>query len=275
MKASHLKLMRGIMNLQEQHWTKLFERVTTEGSYWYGIWTVRSPEKEVIKEFKGIRHLQANEDKTVITHTNQFPSPDGTVQEKQWQIEKEACNLPDGLAHTAALSKRALSLLDWGVSAWVTKTFEPGRDFGIEFFLKHEDWNNSLGIIYGESGSLDRILHIREHLGSFPEPASEMAIENLSGKWVGKKETMTPDLQVSPGEDTQELVLEPTGGKNETYFLNEGIVLNYPAKLPVGEEFELAAGKLVSESEFKRIIAKYDSSGAFALLISEVFHRQE
>ncbi|MBW4492895.1 MAG: DUF3598 family protein [Oscillatoria princeps RMCB-10] len=264
------------MNLQEQHWTKLFGRLTPEGTSRYGIWTVSSPEKEIIKQFKGIRNFRANEDKTVITHTNQYFSPDGSEEEKQWQIEKEACNLPDGLVHPAAPSNRGLALSDRGATAWVTKTLQPERPFGIEFFFRQEDdSNNSLGIIYGESGSLDRILHIRERLGSFPEPAAEPAIENLSGKWVGKKETMTPDLQVSPAEDTQELVLEPTGGKNETSFLTEGIVLNYPAKLPVGEEFELAAGKLVSESEFKRLTAKYDSSGAFALLISEVFHRQE
>ncbi|MCP2726908.1 DUF3598 family protein [Limnofasciculus baicalensis] len=58
-----------MMNLQEQHWEKLFGHLTTEANPWHGIWTVYSPDREIIKSSQGIRILQANEDKTVITHT--------------------------------------------------------------------------------------------------------------------------------------------------------------------------------------------------------------
>lgn len=51
--------------------------------------------------------------------------------------------------------------------------------------------------------------------------------------------------------------------------------MNIPKKLRVGEEFEIIAGKLVAENEYKRLTAKYNDSGAFTLLISEIFHLQD
>jgi hypothetical protein len=258
----------------EQHWEKMFGHVDTEGSPRYGFWTVYSPEKEVIKSSQGIRILHANPDKTVITHTNQFPLPDGTVQEKQWQIEKQTCNLADGLLHPANPDKRALSLTDGGTSAWVTKQLEPGRSFSVELFLKDGDWNTSIGSIYTENGCLEKILHLREHLGSYPEEAQLEEINNLSGNWIGKKQSMSPDLRISAEEETQGLVLDPTKGKNETFYLPDAVVVNIPKRVSLGEAFDIVAGKLVAENKYKRLTAKYDSSGAFVLLISEVFFQQ-
>jgi hypothetical protein len=263
------------MNLQEQHWQKLFGHVSTDGSPWYGIWIIYSPEKQVLKSSKGIRILQANPDKTVITHTNQFPSPDGNIQEKQWKIEKEFCNLPDGLLHPADESKRGLSLTGDGATAWVPKALEPGHPFSVELFLKHEDWNTSIGSIYDGSGCLEKILNLREHLGSFPTTPEKLEIKNLSGNWIGKKELMTPDLKISTIEETQELILGLGQDKNETFFLPDGIVVNIPKQVSVGEEFEIVAGKFVTDNEYERLTANYDSSGKFLLLSSEVFHLEE
>lgn len=258
------------MDIKEKHWEKLFADLTTESTPRYGIWKIYSSTKELLKSSKGVRILRANEEKTVITHTNQFTSSDGSTQEKQWQIEKNTCKQPDGLLHPAESSKRALSLLGNGTSAWVPRRFELGRRFSIELFLRHEDWKNSIGSIYDESGCLEKILHIREHLGSFPDTTEETVIE-LPGEWSGKKEYMTPDLKVSPPEYTQKLVLDPTSGKNETFFLPDSIILNIPKVLKVGEEFEVVAGKLVSNKTYQRLTARYDSSGRFMMLISEVF----
>ena len=264
-----------MMNLQEQHWEKLFSHLTTEDSPWYGVWNVYSPEGEIVKTSKGIRILQANEDQTVITHTNQFPSPDGSTTEKQWQIDKKNCNRPDGLLHPADESKRGLSLDGEGATAWVSQRLEPESRFAVELFLKYKNGNTSIGSIYDASGALEKILQLREQLGSFPNTPEKPQIETLSGNWLGKKECMTPDLKILTTEETQELVLDPTGGKNETFYLPDGVVVNIPKKLKVGEEFEIVAGKLISDKEYKRLTAKYDKSGAFALLISEVFHLEE
>ncbi len=263
-----------MMNLQEKHWEKLFGNLTTEANPWHGIWTVYSPDQEIIRSSQGIRILQANEDKTAITHTNKFPLPDGSIQEKQWQMNKEACNQPDGLFHPADSSKRGIALAGYGSSAWVAKTLEIGSTFSVELFLKHDDCNTSIGSIYDQNGSLEKILHLREHLGSFPDIPAPAAIKELPGNWVGTKESITPDLKISEIEKITNLVLDTTLGKNQTFFLPDGVVVNIPEKLNVGEEFQIVAGKLVTENEYKRLPAKYNNSGAFALLISEVFHQE-
>ncbi len=263
------------MNLQEQHWDKLFGYLTNEANPWYGIWTVYSPEGEVIKSSQGIRILQANADKTVITHINQFPSPDGTTLEKQWQIDKGTCNQTDGLLHPADESKRALSVAGDGATAWVPKTLERGHPFSVELFLKHKNWNHSIGSIYDSSGCLEKILHLREHFGGFPNIPERSTIDDLSGTWSGKKQSITSDLKVSPLEEIQELVLDPTEGKNKTFFLKDAVVLNIPTELKAGEAFEIVAGRLVSDNEYHRLTAQYDDSSAFSLLTSEFFHREE
>ncbi len=71
------------MNI-EQHREQLFGYLPIDSISMHGTWTVYSPEKQVIKSAQGIRNLRPNADKTVINHTNQFPSPDGSKVEKQW-----------------------------------------------------------------------------------------------------------------------------------------------------------------------------------------------
>ncbi|MBD2185462.1 DUF3598 family protein [Aerosakkonema funiforme] len=262
------------MNSQEQNWTNLFGKITSEGIAWHGIWTRYSPEKEVLESFQGVRNFRANENKTVITHTNNYIYADGSTAEKSWQIEKETCNQPDGIMHPALLSMRALSF-GQGVNAVVSKILENEEYFGVELFLQHENFRTSLTPIYGKTGDLERMTLIREQLGSFPDEKPELEVDNISGNWIGKREYMTPDLKVSPASETQQLVLDANAGKNKTFFLPDGVVVNAPKKVEFGEEFEIAAGKFVSKNEYKRLTAKYDESGKFSLLISEVFERKE
>lgn len=261
------------MNAQEQNWKNLFRDRTLDSIAWHGIWTVYSPEKEIIKSFQGVRRLRANEEQTVIIHTNNYTYSDGSTAEKTWQLEKQSCNQRDGVIHPAISSMRALCF-GQGATAWVSKTLETGKNFGVELFFRYKDWRTSVANIYGESGDLEKITLIREHLDSSPNTARP-EIENLLGKWRGTKKDMNPDLNVSPAEETQALVLDPTEGKNKTFFLPDGVVVNSPERIKVGEEFEIVTGKQVSNDEYKRLTCKYDKSGALALLISELFCREE
>lgn len=260
------------MNAQEQNWKNLFGDHTLEAISWHGVWTVYSPEKEIVKSFQCVRSFRLNEEQTAIIHTNNYTYPDGSTAEYTWQLEKQSCNQRDGVIHPASLSMRSLSF-GQGAIAWLSKTLETGKKLGVELFFRYKDWRTSVSSIYEESGDLEKITVIREHLGSYPNTAGP-EIENLLGKWLGTKEEMNPELKVSAAEETHALVLDPTEGKNETFFLPDGVVVNSPKKIKVGEEFEIVTGKLVSNDEYKRLTCKYDKSGAFALLISEVFHRE-
>ncbi|MFH7026332.1 MAG: DUF3598 family protein [Heteroscytonema crispum UTEX LB 1556] len=263
------------MNLQEQHWKNLFGDLTTEGDSWYGIWTYYDLETlEVVNSFQGVRKFQANEDKTIVTHTNNYTYSDGREEEKSWQIEKQICNHLDGITHPASLSMRSFSLGE-GANTWLSKKLQPGEKFGAELFFRYQDWRTSAVCIYGESGELEKIVQIREHLGSFPTIPAKPKLENLSGKWVGTKQSITPNLQISDAEEITKLALDLNKDNNENFFLPDGIVLNIPKKVKVGEAVELVAGKLVAENEYKRLTVKYDDSGDFALLISEVFRKED
>ncbi|MBD2607625.1 DUF3598 family protein [Scytonema hofmannii FACHB-248] len=262
------------MNLQDKNWENLFGHITTEGISWHGIWTMYSPDKEIIRSFKAVRRFQANEDKTVITHINKYSYTDGTEEEKIWHIDKETCNQPDGIIHPALLSTRSVSFGNDN-NAVISKKLEAGKKFAGELFFRYQDWRTSVVTMYAESGKLERITIIHEHLNSFPNTPAKAEIEKLPGKWSGRKEYLNSDLQISASGENKELVLDPTNGKNKTISLPDGIVVNVPEKVNIGEEFEIVSGKLVTENEYKRLTTKYDKSGAFTMLISEVFSLQD
>ncbi|MDZ7956891.1 MAG: DUF3598 family protein [Aulosira sp. DedQUE10] len=260
------------MNVQEQNWSTLFDHHPDESISWHGTWTIYSPEQEVIKSYQGVRSFRANEDKTVIYQTNNYTYADGSSEEKNWQLDKQTANQPDGIIHRAAPSMRAVSIAP-GVYAWLSKKVALGKHFGLELFFRHEHWRTSVAAIYGENSNLEKITHIREHLGSFPAQPASAEVKTTEGKWIGEKQYLTPDLTVSNAELIQNLVLVPLENKNQTFFLPDGIVINAPTTLRIGQEFNIIAGKFVSEKQFKRLIAQYDTLGNFQLLISEIFHR--
>ena len=205
------------MNLQEQHWMNLFGSQTPLGTAWYGIWTKYSPELKVIKSYQGIRKFSANEDKTLITHRNNYTYADGNTEEKQWQIEKKIANQPDGIIHPASESMRALSFGE-GVHTWMCPQLKPENLFGCELFFQHQNWRTSVVLIYGESGNLERITQIREHLNSYPDEQPGTELKNISGNWVGQKQSMTPDLKISLPSEMTELQLDPTRGEKYNFF---------------------------------------------------------
>lgn len=261
------------MNLQEQNWINLFGSHTPEGTAWYGIWTTYSTELKVIKSYQGIRKFSANEDQTIIFHQNNYTYSDDSTEEKQWQIEKEIANQPDGIIHPALESMRYLSFGE-GANIGISPELKPGYPFGGELFFQHQNWRTSVVAFYGKNGDLAIITHIREHLNSYPEQPPAAELKSISGNWVGQKQFMTPDLKISQESELTELQLDPNHGKNQTFFLPDKIIMNIPENVKQGEEFELMIGKMVTDNKYKRMTVKYDRDGKFWQLISEVFDRK-
>ena len=71
------------MNVQEQNSMNLFGNISPEGIVWYGILTRYSPKLEVIKFFKGIINFSANQNKKVITYSNNYIYTDSSTEEVQ------------------------------------------------------------------------------------------------------------------------------------------------------------------------------------------------
>lgn len=86
--------------------------------------------------------------------------------------------------------------------------------------------------MYGQNSQLNRIVHIREHLGCFSdEPLSLNPLE-ISGYWIGKKRSMTPDLSISPEEDTQ-IFFDQTSGHHKMISLSGNVILMLPKRANV------------------------------------------
>lgn len=261
------------MNNQEQNWTNLFGGLPAEGISWYGTWTKYSTALEVLTSFQGERNFVPNENYTVITHTNNYTYADGHKEQQQWQIDKRSCNHPDGMTHPAFSSTAKALSFGKGATVSMRKILEQGKYFGAELFFQHQDWRTSVVISYGENGDLAALFQIREHQNSFPEQPPVVKIENISGNWWGTKQSMTPDLKTSNIEAITGLAIDPTQGQNENFFLPDRVILNCPKQVKLGEAFELVAGKMLADHLYKRLTVKYDQTGAFSQLISEVFNR--
>lgn len=68
----------------------------------------------------------------------------------------------------------------------ISQRFIPGKPFGVEFFFRDGNWRSSAAIVYGENGQLNRIVHIREHLGRFSDESLSLEPSEISGDWVGE-----------------------------------------------------------------------------------------
>ncbi|MEA5519833.1 DUF3598 family protein [Limnoraphis robusta] len=262
-----------MVDLQEQNWINLFGQYESDSPGWFGTWTTYSPEKEVLKTFQGVRCFRANANKTVVTHTNNYTYSDGSTSSKSWTLEKESCSQPDGVIHPALPSMRAIYLSP-DATAVVSQKRESDLSLGAELFFYYEDQRTSIIPIYNEQGQLEKIVQIREQWGHFPEHPPTETITQLSGSWRGEKRTITPDLKCSEPEKIEDFSFDQTSDKNKLMSLPDGFFC-YPQKsIKLGEPFQIKAGQIVSEQEYKQITVEYDYSGTFVSLIFEVLHRQ-
>ncbi|MCP6760129.1 MAG: DUF3598 family protein [Fischerella sp. CENA71] len=253
------------MNALEKNWNNLFGEYTIDETAWYGCWTVYSPNQEVMKTQQAIRSFRSNSDNTVITHINRYFDANENIEEKTWQIDRETCNQPDGVIHPAMSLMRALSF-GAGATAWISQKFIPGKPFGVEFFFRDHNWRSSAAIIYGENGKLNRIVHIREHLGCFSDELASLQSSEISGNWVGKKLSIAPDLTVSPEEDIQISFSQISGDKMIS--LAGGMIIMFPERVNIEQPIQIAALQRTVDHQLKYLTAQYNAVGVFTLLIS-------
>lgn len=253
------------MNNLDKNWNNLFGKYTTDETAWYGRWTVYSPNKEVISSKQAVRSFRANLDNTVITHINRYVDANGNAEEKIWQIDRATCNQPDGVVHPAMPFMRSLSFGE-GATAWIAPKFVPGKPFGVEFFFRDDNWRTSAAILYGENGQIDRIIHIKEHIGSFSDESVSVEFSDDLGDWIGNQRTMTSDLSISPEEKIQ--LSFNQGGDYKMILLPRGLVLMLPEGVTMDQPIQIAAAQRTADHQLKYFAAHYTGFGAFTLLIS-------
>ena len=243
------------MDIKEQNWNNFCAKHLQD---WHGIWTIYSPSGEVTDTFQCVRSFRSNQEQTEITHTNRYTYADGRTEEKTWQLYKP--------------SLRSI-FFEQGAGAYNSQQLEPGTLFAVELFFRHEDIRHSVVAAYQDGSNLTSMLSIREDAASpskfWSSELNLVAERKLSENWSGTRQTMTPDLKVSPALPTQ-LHWEIEG--NETFFFPDGISLSCPGKVKVGKAIAIATNWLVNSTYMQQITIKYDELGAFHNLTFEQFH---
>ena len=241
------------MEAQLQNWDN-FCRYHATGD-WYGTWTRYSPKGEVIESFQCIRSLQASEDGSEINHQNHYTYADGKSETKTFGPYKKP--------NTVVL------FLDNSFS-WGSTKVESGSSFSFETGFRHEDRRASAAVAYNDSGRVQRIIVIPEHLASFAEESPAPPADRISGNWQGTLKKMTPDLIVSPPVATSWNQLENLSENYQTLHFPDGISLSCPRQVESGKEFFMAVDWLINPTLLQRCIRHYGISG-FTSLTLELF----
>lgn len=252
------------MNNSDRNWNNLFGEYTTDETAWHGQWNTYSPDQRLTKSQQVIRSFRSNSNNTVITHTNRYIDAGGNVNEKIWKIDREVCNQPDGVMHPASSSMRSLSF-GAGATAWIRQKLIPGEAYGVELFFRDYKRRTSVVIVYGENGQLSQITHIREHLGRLLEEPLNLD-STISVSWIGKKRSMTPDLNISPEEDTR-ISFAQMGEHDKITFLPGNMILIFPKKVSVDQPIQIAAGQRTADRQLKYLATCY-KAGEFTSLVS-------
>ncbi len=211
---------------------------------WYGIWTEYTSDRQIVDSFQCIRSFHLNEDESEINHQNHYTYADGTQETKTFGPYKKPI--------TKSL------FLDNSFS-WGSIKVESNSNFGFETGFRYEDRRISVVVMYDESGSLQKIIVIREHLATFPllmtQPTKELS------RWQKISKTMTPDWIVSSPVVTFE---NPTEHLSPNYYnlnLFTDISITCPQKIEGGKEFFAAVDWLIEPNLLQRGIRQYNESG--------------
>jgi hypothetical protein len=138
----------------------------------------------------------------------------------------------------------------------------PNTAFGGEFGFLHGDRRHRLVQLYGEDGSFQQLVLIREfRAGSGATEGPPTSADQLLGRWSGPSATISADwpepelaegqLELGPAE-LEGLRLLPDGGW-----------CRLPERVSHREAFVLEGGWLTAPGRMERLIRRYDASGAW------------
>ncbi|HAC62445.1 MAG TPA: hypothetical protein DCF68_02635 [Cyanothece sp. UBA12306] len=264
--------MNKIMNAADQNWANLFLTQNSNCGSWHGLWTSYNTNQEFIQQKKVIRDFHSNSEGTIVDHQNTYLNEDGSSSKQKWEIDKLTSNQPDGVIHPAATSMRTLASGN-GESVWISKQLEIGQLFGGEFFFRHQNWRNSVVILYGQKGIIDRLTLICEHDGNFPDSYPKEVIDDLEDDWIGSTKLMTPDLNLIEEKEPKKLTLKIAQPNYQTFNLPGSFIIQTPVEYKVGESFKIQVGKLITKNQYKQISANYNNQGQFEGILWETFER--
>lgn len=141
--------------------------------------------------------------------------------------------------------------------------------FGFETGFRYEDKRATVGVMYNNSGNLQQITAISEHLASFAKEPPRFPTYEFTGNWQGTRKTMTPDLSVSHPEASSWQRLEDLGEDYLTLQVPNGILVSCPKRVETGQGFFMAVDWLIHSALLLRGIRHYAESGFTKFTLEE------
>jgi hypothetical protein len=233
---------------------------------WQGSFTGISPTGAVLKDTPSLLTLEASEQ-----------SGDGAITMVRFGLQRFEGG-DRGAAPSSDLSQEYRSLgrqvvfFDTGTFCKGSLQLAPGTVFGGEFGFVHGDRRHRLVLLYGEAGSADQLVLIREfRVGTGAQECPPLTAEQVQGPWQGTAATIAADW---PEPDRAEAQVNFTAaGLAAFQWLPDGGYCRWPQQVSHREAFTVEAGWLTAPDRLERLIRRYDGSGAWLSASHEVLRR--
>jgi hypothetical protein len=148
----------------------------------------------------------------------------------------------------------------------------PNTVFGGEFGFIRADRRHRLVQLYGDAGSFEQLVLIREfRAGSGAAERPPASAGQLLGTWSGQAATIAADW---PEPDLADCRLDLGSAELEGLrLLPDGGFCRLPERVSHREAFALVGGWLPAPGRMERLIRRYDASGAWISARHEVLSR--
>ena len=233
---------------------------------WEGSFTGISPTGAVLQDTPSLLTLEAGEQ-----------SADGAITMVRFRLQRFEGG-DRGVAPSSDRSQEYRSLgrqvvfFDTGTFCKGSLQLAPGTVFGGEFGFVHGDRRHRLVLLYGEAGSADQLVLIREfRVGSTAQEFPSLTADQLQGPWQGAAATISADW---PEADRAEVQVSFSAAElADVQWLADGGYCRWPQQVSHRHAFTVEAGWLTAPDRLERLIRRYDSSGAWLSATHEMLHR--
>ncbi|MBV8882617.1 MAG: DUF3598 family protein [Chroococcidiopsidaceae cyanobacterium CP_BM_RX_35] len=229
------------MELQLQNWSNFCQYHVGD---WHGTWKRYNSKGEITETFQCIRSLRKNIDDSEVSHRNHYTYSDGNSQTVDFGVYKKPTTIPLFLDNNFSMGSASLQSTPY---------------FGFETGFKYKDRGVSAVVVYTESGELQRITTIYEHLASFKENTSTPLINEFSDNWQGQLKIMFPNLRTSGTEKIAYKPLKDLDKNNLIFHFSDGISVSCPQVI-AAENVSFTVDWLVNPTLLQRGSRHFEAS---------------
>ena len=220
-----------------------------------------------MESFESSRHFTADAARNEVHQCNRYCDADGKNIFEEWDYNVVDHSRSDGFAHPAHYAMRGFAFDD-GAATWLIPSLDVEQFAAFELFLAKGDTRHSVGLVYGQRGTLVRTASIREHRESASESPWTKAIAQMApwqpdGEWQGEELLLRPDLSLVT---TGTMTWTWAECKPLTVFFPDNIILRCPARLVLGQAFSVQVIWMLNQVELQLISADYDSAADLVAL---------